>query len=94
MDTEKAIALARHFEGRIKTTMGIGTHLTNDVGPSAPNHVIKIAEMDCGNGPVPLLKLSDDLAKTAGAAEAVADAMKSLNIPALSDNSFPKSSDS
>jgi nicotinate phosphoribosyltransferase len=80
LDTEKAIALARHFKDRIKTTMGIGTHLTNDVGHPAPNHVIKLVEVDCGNGPTPLLKLSDDMGKITGSDGLVADAMRMLNI--------------
>jgi len=80
LDTPKALALARHFEGRIKTTMGIGTHLTNDVGHRAPNHVIKMEELDYGSGVVPLLKLSDDAGKTTGTGGLVADAMRALNI--------------
>ncbi len=80
LDTQKAIALAQCFKGRIKTTMGIGTHLTNDVGHPAPNHVIKLVALDCGNGPVSLLKLSDDTGKVTGNEGLVADAIRTLNI--------------
>jgi len=80
LDTRKAIALTRHFKGRIKTTMGIGTFLTNDVGHPAPNHVIKLVEVDCGNGPLPLLKLSDDSGKFTGTGGLIDDARRILNI--------------
>lgn len=80
LNTQKAIALTKHFEGRIKTTMGIGTFLTNDVGHPAPNHVIKLVMLDCGNGPVPLLKLSDDLGKISGNDQQVAEALRTLNL--------------
>ena len=80
LDTHKAVALAQHFKGRVKTTMGIGTHLTNDVGSPAPNHVIKLVALDCGNGPAPLLKLSDDVGKVTGSSNLVDDAMRALNI--------------
>jgi nicotinate phosphoribosyltransferase len=32
LNLESAIALYRHFNDRIMTGFGIGTHLTNDVG--------------------------------------------------------------
>jgi len=81
LDTEKAIALARHFKGKIMATMGIGTHLTNDVGHPPPNHVIKLAELDGGHGLVPLLKLSDGAGKISGDDRLVADVVRQLNIP-------------
>lgn len=80
LDTGKAIALARHFNGKIKATMGIGTHLTNDVGHPAPNHVIKLVGLDGGHGIVPLLKLSDGPGKISGDESLVPAVVRQLNI--------------
>jgi nicotinate phosphoribosyltransferase len=79
LNTDKAIELHQYFKGRIKTTMGIGTHLTNDVGWTPSNHVIKLVEIDFGHGFQPLLKLSDDVGKELGG-DLIADAIKVLRI--------------
>lgn len=55
LDIDTAIALARRFEGRIRTTFGIGTHLTNDLGIDALPIVLKMVR--CNGRPV--VKLSD-----------------------------------
>ncbi|MBI3371041.1 MAG: nicotinate phosphoribosyltransferase [Betaproteobacteria bacterium] len=55
-----AIRLARHFHGRAKTSFGIGTNLTNDLGYEPINIVIKMTE--CNGQPV--AKLSDSPGKT------------------------------
>jgi nicotinate phosphoribosyltransferase len=56
----KALDLARHFQGRIRTSYGIGTNLTNDLGFPALNIVIKMTS--CNGRPV--AKLSDSPGKT------------------------------
>ncbi len=56
----KALALARHFQGRIQTSFGIGTHLTNDLGFGALQIVIKMTR--CNGHPV--AKVSDSPGKT------------------------------
>lgn len=69
LDVDAAIRIHRHFEGRIRTTMGIGTHLTADpamTGVPAINNVIKLVSADFGAGPVPLVKLSDSPGKATG----------------------------
>jgi nicotinate phosphoribosyltransferase len=66
LNTDKAIALHERFKGRVKTTMGIGTHLSNDVGHKPLNIVIKLTEADFGDGWVGLVKLSDDTGKHTG----------------------------
>jgi nicotinate phosphoribosyltransferase len=69
LDVDRAIALHRHFAGRIRTTMGIGTHLTADptmTGVKPLNHVIKLVAADFGAGWQPLVKLSDDVGKVSG----------------------------
>jgi nicotinate phosphoribosyltransferase len=60
LDVDKAMHLALHFKGRIKTSFGIGTSLTNDLGPKALQVVIKMTE--CNGRPV--AKLSDSPGKT------------------------------
>ena len=60
LDIPKAIALARHFDGRIRTSFGIGTNLTNDLGFEPLSIVIKMTQ--CNGRPV--AKLSDSPGKT------------------------------
>ena len=55
-----AIDIARRFHGRAKTSFGIGTNLTNDLGYDALNIVIKMTE--CNGQPV--AKISDAPGKT------------------------------
>lgn len=59
LDFEKALEIYLHFHGRVKTSFGIGTYLTNDVGVTAPNIVLKLVEV---NG-CPVAKLSDSPGK-------------------------------
>lgn len=56
---DKAQAIHSHFSGRIKTSFGIGTHLSNDTCEDALNIVIKLQYV---NGH-PVAKLSDDWGK-------------------------------
>lgn len=60
LDIPKAIALATYFQGRIRTSFGIGTNLTNDFGNPTLNIVIKMVR--CNGQPV--AKLSDSPGKT------------------------------
>jgi len=60
LDVPKAMELARHFDGRIRTSFGIGTNLTNDMGFEALSIVIKMTR--CNGRPV--AKLSDSPGKT------------------------------
>jgi nicotinate phosphoribosyltransferase len=60
LDIEKAIALSRQFDGRIRTIFGIGTHFTNDFDFPALQIVIKMVR--CNGRPV--VKLSDSPGKT------------------------------
>jgi len=59
LDVEKAIALARHFHGRLRSSFGIGTFLTNDMGFEPLSIVIKMVR--CNGRPV--AKLSDSPGK-------------------------------
>ncbi|EOD55005.1 nicotinate phosphoribosyltransferase [Aeromonas molluscorum] len=61
LNLDKAVALFRHFRGRINTSFGIGTQLTCDLpGVSPMNIVFKL--MECNGGPV--AKISDSPGKT------------------------------
>ena len=60
LDLQTAFALYRHFADRIMTGFGIGTHLTNDVGLTPLNIVMKLV---CCNGQS-VAKLSDSPGKT------------------------------
>jgi len=55
----RALELARRFSGRIRTSFGIGTHLTNDLGSEAIQIVIKM--VSCQGRPV--AKISDSPGK-------------------------------
>ena len=56
----RAIEIAQHFQGRAKTAFGIGTNLTNDLGYTPLQIVLKMVR--CNGQPV--AKLSDTPAKT------------------------------
>lgn len=55
-----ALDIARRFEGRCKTSFGIGTNLTNDVGVTPLQIVLKMVR--CNGQPV--AKVSDEPGKT------------------------------
>ena len=59
LNIDKALLLARHFRGRLKTSFGIGTNLTNDLGFAPLSIVIKMSR--CQGRPV--AKLSDSPGK-------------------------------
>lgn len=60
LDFEKSIALYNTYKNRAKLFFGIGTNLTNDLGPKAINIVMKM--VSCNGSPV--AKLSDSAGKT------------------------------
>lgn len=76
LNADKAIALQKHFQDRIRVTAGIGTFLTNDVGHKPLNIVIKLVAVDFGDGPVGLVKLSDDAGKYTGEAGDIQAALR------------------
>jgi nicotinate phosphoribosyltransferase len=55
LDFPKALDLCARFEPQIMTSFGIGTNLTNDLGHSALNHVLKMIAA----GGQPVAKISD-----------------------------------
>lgn len=60
LNIERALELCRHFHGRIHTSFGIGTALTNDTPHKPLNIVMKL--VSCNGQPV--AKLSDSPGKT------------------------------
>ena len=60
LDFAQMIELYRTFQGRIKTSFGIGTNLTNDVGNQPLDIVIKLV---AANGK-PVAKISDEPGKS------------------------------
>jgi nicotinate phosphoribosyltransferase len=59
LDIPKVMGLYHHFNGRCQLAFGVGTNLTNDVGPEALQIVIKMIR--CNDQPV--AKLSDTPSK-------------------------------
>ncbi len=57
---QRCIELFERFDGRIQVAFGVGTNLTNDVGPAALQLVLKMIE--CNGQPV--AKISDTPGKT------------------------------
>jgi len=55
LNVEKAVDLARYFNGKIKTQFGLGTSLSNDMGVKPLNIVIKMTRADG----MPVAKLAD-----------------------------------
>ena len=62
LDIPRVMEVYRHFAGRCLLSFGVGTNLTNDVGPQALNIVIKMTR--CNGQPV--AKLSDSPGKSMG----------------------------
>ncbi|GGD34561.1 nicotinate phosphoribosyltransferase [Pseudoxanthomonas indica] len=60
LDVDKVLALYAHFRGRCRLAFGIGTNLTNDLGPTPLQIVIKMTR--CNGQPV--AKLSDSPGKS------------------------------
>ncbi len=60
LNVEKMLSLHKQFSGKIQTGFGIGTNLTNDLGYTPLNIVMKMVELS-GR---PVAKLSDSAGKT------------------------------
>jgi nicotinate phosphoribosyltransferase len=71
LDCKKGADLNKSFMDWVQPFLGIGTHLTNDVGAKPLNMVIKMISADFGHGMRPVVKLSDNVGKVTGLPEAV-----------------------
>lgn len=73
MNVDNAIRVRKYCEGKINTSFGIGTYMTNDLGPVALNIVIKLSECrtDAHSGWIPVVKLTDVQSKHTGPQEEI-----------------------
>ena len=82
LDIPKVMQLYQHFHGRCQLAFGVGTNLTNDVGPTPLNIVIKMVR--CNGQPV--AKLSDSPGKNMCDDEAyIAYLRQVFDIPVLAE---------
>jgi nicotinate phosphoribosyltransferase len=81
LNYEKVARIAEHCRDRIGMSFGIGTNLTNDVGPQAMNIVVKMTEAHPQDGEwTEVIKLSDEHGKYTGSENMIALAKTILNI--------------
>ena len=77
---KKILDIENEFKGKIRTSYGIGTWLSNDVPEIKPlNIVIKISDVLIGDRWIPTVKLSDDPGKHTGDPEMIELAKKILS---------------
>lgn len=78
LNIEKVEKIEEHCKNKIKTSYGIGTNLTNDVGVKPLNMVIKLTNVKIGTEWFPTVKLSDDIGKHTGDIETIELCKKTL----------------
>lgn len=71
LDIKKACEIKEYCVGKIKSSFGIGTHLTNDVGVDPLNIVIKLSDVQVNGQWTPIIKLSDSIGKYTGKFEEI-----------------------
>jgi len=80
LTVEKAVTIKEYCVGKIKSSFGIGTHLTNDVGVKPMNIVIKLSAIEINGGWIDCIKLSDDIRKNMGNIEEIEICKKILKM--------------
>jgi nicotinate phosphoribosyltransferase len=82
LDIRRALAIHTACRGRIRDAYGIGTHLTNDIGPAPLNMVIKLyaGRPDTSSPWQKTVKLSDDNGKHTGDREEINRCLASLGL--------------
>jgi nicotinate phosphoribosyltransferase len=81
LNYEKVERIAKYCRGKIGMSFGIGTNLTNDVGLTPMNIVIKMVEaFPEGDAWTPVVKLSDEKGKYTGDERTIQLAKSILNI--------------
>jgi nicotinate phosphoribosyltransferase len=81
LNYDKVARIAEHCRDRIGMSFGIGTNLTNDVGPQAMNIVVKMTEAHPQDGEwTEVIKLSDEHGKYTGSENIITLAKTILNI--------------
>jgi len=83
LDIEKAVKIHQYCNGRIRDAYGIGTNLTNDVGVTPLNMVIKLTKCRASLSKPwrNTVKLSDDLGKHTGDPEELKNCMGIFHLP-------------
>lgn len=80
LNIELATEIKEYCVGKIKSSFGIGTHLTNDVDVKPLNIVIKISDVLVNDEWIPAVKLSDNTSKNTGKTSEVELCKRILNI--------------
>jgi len=81
LNAEKAVELKDYCKGKIKSSFGIGTNFSNDVGVTPLNIVIKMTEAKPeGEEWHPCIKLGDGVGKETGIKKEIEMAQHILNI--------------
>jgi len=80
LNTKLATEIKEYCVGKIKSSFGIGTHFTNDVGVIPLNMVIKISQVWVNGEWVNAVKLSDNVDKNTGDTTEVILSKQVLNI--------------
>jgi nicotinate phosphoribosyltransferase len=80
LDVKKTISLKEYCEDKINTSFGIGTNLSNDLGPKPLNMVIKLSLCRSRTEAewVPMIKLSDNEGKHTGDTDEIALCLRIL----------------
>lgn len=73
LDTKVALSIKEYCRGKINASFGIGTNLSNDIGPRPLNIVIKLSQCRSHADTVwiPMVKLSDTEGKHTGDADEI-----------------------
>ncbi len=81
LNYDKVASIVAYCQGKIGISFGIGTNLTNDVGPAPMNIVIKMTDAQPQDGEwTEVVKLSDEPGKHTGTPQAISLAKTILNI--------------
>jgi len=82
LNTKLATEIKEYCVGKIRSSFGIGTYFTNDLGVKPLNMVIKIWKVWINGEWVNAVKLSDNIGKNTGDSDEVALSKKELHIVA------------
>lgn len=82
LDFEKALSIYEYCKGKIRSSFGIGTNLTNDTGYQPSNIVMKLSrcKMNLNQEWRECVKLSDDMGKHMGSISEVEACLHELRI--------------
>lgn len=76
LDIPKAISIYKEFIGKIGLSFGVGTNLTNSLGPEPLNIVIKMIQCNAK----PVVKISDNITKAIGEKKVVEAIKKAYSL--------------